>query len=505
MSVSLRLTTCLFTSALFGCANTSTPPASTDSINTNPWYAAGSAAVDAAARQPERPPRAKNVILFIGDGMSLDTITSARILAGQRLGNSGEEHRLTMDMLPYTALMKTYTTDMQVPDSAGTATAMLAGVKTRSGVVGVNANVVRHQCAGSKVTHVESFLETMEKRGKATGVISTARITHATPAATYAHSPARGWEVDAEIPDDQGSDCRDIARQLIEFDLGDGIEVMLGGGRAAFMPERSADPEYSEAKGARADGRNLISEWQTRYGGGAHYVWNASQLNALDPDNTDRVLGLFERSHMMYDDDRRRQNADEPSLAELTKFAVQRLQRNDQGFFLLVEGGRIDHAHHGGNASRALGDTIAFDDAIAAAVSLVDLDDTLIIVTADHGHVMSFSGYPRRGNPILGKVAEKTPATGAAPEYAQDKNGLPYTTLSYANGPGHQSPRRDLTDVDTGDPDYQQDAAVPLSSETHSGTDVIVFADGPGAQLFRGVQEQNYIYHVMRHAVDAQN
>jgi alkaline phosphatase len=475
---------------------------STDRASADPWFAAGDAAVRATAQQPVRPQRARNVILFIGDGMSLDTITSARIHAGQRLGKSGEEHRLTMDQLPHTALMKTYTTDMQVPDSAGTATAMLSGVKTRSGVIGVNANVTRRQCAGSKATHVESFLETMEKRGKATGVISTARITHATPAATYAHSPERGWEVDAEIPEDQGSECHDIARQLIEFDHGDGIEVMLGGGRVAFLPEDAADPEYRDVNGVRADGRNLISEWQTRYGSRARFVWNATQLSELDPATTDRVLGLFEPSHMMYDDDRRRKNADEPTLAELTSFAVKRLQRNRDGFFLMVEGGRIDHAHHGGNASRALGDTIAFDDAVAAAVSLVDLDDTLIIVTADHGHVMSFSGYPRRGNPILGKVAEKAPS-GTAPEYTRDKDGLPYTTLSYANGPGHRAPRRDLTDIDTTDPDFQQDATVPLSSETHSGTDVIVFADGPGADLLRGVQEQNYVYHVMRHAVDA--
>ncbi|MFK7886060.1 MAG: alkaline phosphatase [Gammaproteobacteria bacterium] len=506
MSMSLRLTTCLFTLSIAGCAATTAPAViksdSTHSVNAKPWFEAGDAAVDAMERQAQRPHVAKNVILFVGDGMSLDTITSARILAGQRLGKSGEEHRLTMDTLAHTALIKTYTTDMQVPDSAGTATAMLSGVKTKSGVIGVDAGVIRRQCAGSKAAHVESFLEHMAGRGKATGVISTARITHATPAAAYAHSPERGWEVDGEIPPDQRDGCVDIAVQLTDFNVGNGIDVVLGGGRAAFMPTSATDPEQADRTGAREDGRNLIDEWQTRYGSDAEYVWNAAQLNALDPEKTERIMGLFEPSHMMYEDDRRRENANEPSLAELTAFAVKRLQRDDNGFFLLVEGGRIDHAHHGGNASRALGDTVALDDALARAMSLVNLDETLIIVTADHGHVMSFSGYPRRGNPILGKVAEKVTLPGQTPEYTRDKNGLPYTTLNYANGSGHRSPREDLTDVDTTHPDYKQDAAVPLSSETHSGTDVIVFAEGPGAALFRGVQEQNYIYHVMRHAVD---
>ncbi len=206
---------------------------------------------------------------------------------------------------------------------------------------------------------------------------------------------------------------------------------------------------------------------------------------------------------MMYEADRVASGADEPSLADLTGFAIERLQTQRSGYFLLVEGGRIDHAHHAGNAARALADTVAFDDAVARTLSMVDLNETLVIVTADHGHVMSFSGYPQRGNPILGKVVERGYLSSAGPAVARDKNGLPYTTLNYANGPGHRPQRPDLNNVDTTDIDYRQEATVPLNSETHSGTDVIVYADGPGADLFRGTQEQTYVYHVMRHAVDA--
>ncbi|MEM6639012.1 MAG: alkaline phosphatase [Pseudomonadota bacterium] len=476
--------------------STDAPPQST-----NAWYASGARTISRLTAQRARPARARNVILFIGDGMSLDTITAARIYAGQADGGDGEGHTLVFETLPHTALLKTYTTNMQVPDSAGTATAMLSGVKTRSGYLGVTEFAPVGKC--DPTTDVESFLERAAESGKATGIVSTARITHATPAATYAHVPQRNYEHDGELPDDVEHNCIDIARQLVNFRAGDGLSVILGGGRRGFLPTSTADPEYADRFGRRQDGRNLIADWQARHGLGAHVAYTASELAALDPVRIDRVLGLFEPSHMMYEADRVAQNADEPSLADMTGFAIQRLNRDKDGFFLLVEGGRIDHAHHAGNAARALADTVALDDAVNRALELVDLNETLVIVTADHGHVMSMSGYPQRNNPILGKVRQPRFLTDDVPSLAKDSDGLPYTTLSYANGPGHRHDRPDLTDVDTTDVDFRQEATIPLRSETHSGTDVIVYADGPGATLFRGVHEQNVLYHVMRHAVDA--
>jgi alkaline phosphatase len=206
---------------------------------------------------------------------------------------------------------------------------------------------------------------------------------------------------------------------------------------------------------------------------------------------------------MEFEADRRANGNHEPSLADMTRAAIERLARDDKGYFLFVEGGRIDHAHHNGNAARALHDTIAFSQAVETALGMVDLDDTLVIVTADHGHVMSMSGYPQRGNPILGKVVQTGLLSPKGPAIARDSDGLPFTTLSYANGPGHRDTsegRPDLTEVDTADLDYLQEALVPIGAETHSGTDVIVYADGPGADLFHGVREQNFVYHVMRYA-----
>ena len=182
----------------------------------------------------------------------------------------------------------------------------------------------------------------------------------------------------------------------------------------------------------------------------------------------------------------------------MTRAAIERLQHDPEGYVLLVEGALIDYAHHAGNAYRALDETIALSDAVAAADAMTSPADTLIRVTADHAHTLTVAGYPARGNPILGKVRKV--AAPHAP--AKDANGLPYTTLGYANGPGHAGPegRPDLTAVDTTDPDYLQEAVVPLSSESHGGDDVGIWARGPGAEAVRGSVEQNTIFHFLLQA-----
>jgi alkaline phosphatase len=295
--------------------------------------------------------------------------------------------------------------------------------------------------------------------------------------------------------EDVEAGCVDIARQLVEMRYGDGLEVAMGGGRAQFLPKETADPEDPNKTGARKDGRNLIDAWLKRYGDGGAFVWNQQQLQALNVAKTRHLLALFEPSHMQYEADRVRDRAGEPSLAEMTFKAISILEKNPNGFFLLVEGGRIDHAHHAGNALRALDDTVAMDEAVEAALAATDARDTLIIVTADHSHVLAMAGYPSLNNPILGL------ADGADGKPALAKDGKPYTTLSYANGPGAvDGAREDLTHVDTTARDYRQQALVPLGSETHGGEDVPIYASGPWAHLFQGAVDQQYIFHVMNHA-----
>ena len=434
----------------------------------------------------------KNVILFLGDGMGISTITAARIFAGQQAGLDGEEYNLAFDRFPNVALIKTYNTDAQVPDSAGTISAILTGEKTRMGVLGVTAGVARSDCAMALDNEIPTLLEYAEEAGFASGLVTTTSITHATPAGAYAHVPDRNWENSSAINEaDRALGCRDIAAQLVEFSHGDGIDVVLGGGRRHLLPNTVKDPEYPDKHGRRDDDRNLIQTWIDA-SDKRTYVWNAEQFNAYQPTPGRQLMGLFEPSHLQFEHDRSDDPAGEPSLSEMTAAAIRQLQHNDKGFFLLVEGGRIDHAHHFGNAHRALQDTVAFSDAVQTAVDMLDMDETLIIVTADHSHTLTISGYPRRGNPITGKVTEESAMMFSNP------SGLPYTTLSYANGPGYTESFPDLTEVDTTAPDYQQVATVPLPIETHAGEDVAAFAIGVNAEAVRGVMEQNKLFFVMR-------
>ena len=451
----------------------------------------GCANAPASIPSPTKP---RNVILFLGDGMGVSTVTAARIYAGQQQGGTGEEFVLPFETFPNVALVKTYNTDSQVSDSAGTMSAIMTGEKTRIGVLSVAASVPQSDCPQSLAAALPTLLEDAEDAGLATGIISTARITHATPAATYAHTPNRNWEADVALPAAaRQAGCRDIAEQMVHFNHGDGIDVILGGGRAVFYPSTEQDPEYPESHGVRGDATNLIDVW---LGGAAdrHFVWNRQQLDEVAT-RSGQILGVFEPSHMRYEADRANDSGGEPSLAEMTRLAIERLRQKDSGYFLMVEGGRIDHAHHDGNAFLALKDTVAFADAVQTAMDLTDEADTLILVTADHSHTLTIGGYPKRGNPILGKV---DPAIGAD---AVDSEGRPYTTLSYANGLGHVSPPTDLTSVDTQDPEYRQIAAVPLDLETHGGEDVAAYARGPNADTLRGVIEQQKLYAVMKGAL----
>jgi len=450
-------------------------------------------------------PVARNVILFVGDGMGVSTVTAIRILDGQEKGMQGEENVLPFERFPHVALSKTYELDQQVGASAGTATAMLTGQKTKSGMISVSKDAERGNCASALGNSLQSALELAETIGLSTGIVTTARLTHATPAAAYAHVPEREWESDRNLSQEaRHNGCVDIASQLIEFPYGNGVEVALGGGRVKFLPIETPDPEGTSNEKGREDQHNLTQEWVRQYANSS-YIWNIDQFNSIDPNSTDHLLGLFNSSHMQFEVDRAEDPAGEPSLAQMTRLAIKILSRNSNGYFLLVEGGRIDHAHHLGNAYRALYDGIAFADAVRVADEMTSQDDTLIIVTADHSHVFTITGYPTRGNPNLGKVLVNDSAGSPQSHFDLMDDGKPYTTLGYQNGPGGAwvgGPRPDLSDVDTlHDKDFLQQAGMPRVSreESHGGEDVAVYARGPGAEGIHGVMEQNEIFD----AIDA--
>ncbi|TVZ37895.1 alkaline phosphatase [Alteromonadaceae bacterium 2753L.S.0a.02] len=500
------------------------------------WYHAGEQKVKskAAALGVKAQGKAKNVILLIGDGMGISTVTAARIFAGQQHGLLGEEYELAFDKFPYSGLSRTYNTNQQTPDSAGTMTAMITGVKTKAGVLSVNDGALRGECDSQKNNELLSAVELAEIAGMATGVVSTARITHATPAATYASSVERDWESDISTPAvAREAGCEDIASQLIHFSntltetvaqirpksnqkfSSDGIDVVLGGGAKNFLPAGQFTFNGTTLTGKREDGRNLVKEWQENNPKGI-FVANRDDLNHAAKSKTQPLFGLFSNSHMAYDSQRsaEKQKKTEPSLAEMTSAALDILQQNKKGYFLMVEAGRIDHAHHINNAYNALQDTVALSDAVDVAVARTDPKDTLIIVTADHSHVFMIAGYAPRGNPILGK--SKHTSNG---EWARDLNNKPYTTVGYLNGPGFEldagnhnadarydtpahSGRAEIEKIDTQDPGYHQETLVPLDAETHAGEDVAIYARGPGAVLVSGSNEQNVIFHVMNYTAD---
>ena len=497
-----------------------------DNTLENTWYQSGERTLEETISHMTQTGQAKNVILFVGDGMGISTVTASRILEGQLRGELGEENQLSFDQFPFVGLAKTYNVDAQTPDSAGTMTAMVSGVKTDIGVLGVDENIVRGDCSSVAGNELVTALELAEIAGKSTGIISTARITHATPASNYAKSADRNWEDNSDMTTDAvTAGCVDVATQLVEFEQNleakfnvdvDGIEVVMGGGRRHFLPKDAAfnsNDAVSSVEGDRTDARDLTAQWQSDYTNGI-YVTDRVGFDAIDPENTERVFGLFNESHMQYEADRKNDIAGEPSLAQMTQKAIGILDNNEEGFFLSVEAGRIDHAHHAGNAYNALVDTIALSDAVRMARSLTSEDDTLIIVTADHGHVFTIAGYPKRGNPILGKVVNV-----GSESYALAADGMPYTTVGYTNGKGmmdlgmqtdadagYAEPtnagRQNLLLVDTQAPGFHQEALVPLSSETHAGEDVGIYASGPGASLVTGTNEQQTIFHIMNFAAD---
>ncbi|MGL6625373.1 alkaline phosphatase [Aeromonas jandaei] len=423
---------------------------------------------------------ARNVIFFLGDGMGLNTLTAARIYG------VGEEGSLTIDTLPETAFIKTFSHDSQVTDSAPSMSAYMTGVKSNNGVISMDSNATQESnCSKSAGKPATTLLELAKAAGRGTGVVTTTRVTHATPAATYAHLCNRDLEAD-------------IAAQLVPGGAGynsalkGGVDVVLGGGSSFFLPK--AD------KGKREDGRNLISEMKAK---GYQFASNLDELNKAEAGKP--LLGLFGASHMKYDLDR---PASEPSLAQMTLAAIKQLKEKKQGYFLMVEGGRIDHALHDTNAKRALQDTLAFDNAIKATLDEVkktdpELKNTLIVVTADHDHTLVLNGYAKRtgkttaDNPgVLGLV--KNYETG---EPSKDADGMPYTIIGFGNGynrvDGPRSSVAALDDATVSANDYHQEVVVKvgeIGNETHGGTDVFLGAIGRGADSFHGSLDNTAVF-----------
>lgn len=252
----------------------------------------------------------------------------------------------------------------------------------------------------------------------------------------------------------------------------------------------------------RNDNRNLIEEWKTDKLANKfeHAVaLNTKQLFEVNTTQTDYLLGVFANGHMPFEDLRDKTDEGQPSLVNMTEVAIKILKKDPKGFFLMVEGGLIDQAHHRGKARRALNEASVFSDTIKRAQELLgkQLEETLIIVTADHAHGLMMSGYAPRNQSILG-------IAGIA-----KKENISYTTLNYIVG-GDNNYQIKIVDNEikrddpklnqTEDFEYSQQSGIHNDEGVHGGTDVYVYAKGPMAHLFHSLHEQPYIARVMAYA-----
>ena len=284
--------------------------------------------------------QAKNIILMIGDGMGPGHVHIAWLYATRQLGKN-----LVMTEVMdngCTAYMINDTADSTVTESAAAAVQMATGVKVLARAVGI----------GPDGKDLKTILEMAKEKGKATGLVTTSGITDATPAGFMAHVAHRSEE-------------EKIADQLVKSD----VNILFGGRKEFFLPQSE--------KGKRKDNRNLLND--ARENG---YVV-VETVEEMKKTNGKKILGLFNQSNMLFEIDRK--GSTEPSLAEMTAKALEVLSKEEQGFFLMVEGGRIDHAAHYYDIGAVISDTLAFDEAIKVAYDFQKANpDTLLIITADH-------------------------------------------------------------------------------------------------------------------------
>ncbi len=404
----------------------------------------------------------KNVILFIADGFGPAMSTMARTYQRDVLGGPDE---LVMDNIEVGSI-RTYSTSSRVTDSAAGATAFATGVKSYNGSIAVDTTRAP----------LGTLLEAAHTRGMLTGIVSTTRVTHATPAAFTAHVPRRASEAD-------------IAEQQIHS----GADLILGGGRRNFLPESMG--------GIRDDDRNVLEDAVAR-GYTVTSTWDET-LNASLP-----LLALLDESSLSYDIDR---EDDEPSLAELTRFAIDRLSASDDGFFVMIEAARIDHAAHSNDIAGTLHDVLAYDEALAVALEFVEADgNTLLVAVADHetgGMSLGRSGqYEWKPEVLHGIRSSHGPMIRAIEQGGDIADVI-------ANYTGLNDLTEDEIDaLNTGVAENRLNwaladvignrAGIGWTTGGHTAVDVKLFAAGPGRDLFIGNHDNTYPARVIADLLD---
>ena len=459
--------------------------------------------------------RAKNVILFIGDGMSLAHRVAARLLS--RGIAEGKAHgKLAMDEMPHMALVSTAGTDSIITDSANSASAYATGHKSATNAMGVYADRTESPFDDPRVETISSLVK--RRHGMAVGVVTNTEIEDATPAAMIAHTRRRATF-------DQ------IVEQFYAFKP----DVLMGGGSANFLPVG--------APGARRkDDTNYIEKFRSA---GYAVAQTGSEMSAAaSTPGTTKLLGLFHTGVMDGVLDRKflkggtvKRFPEQPDLTEQMQAALDVLSRNPQGFFLMVESGLIDRYSHTLDMERAVYDTIMLDNAVKLAKDWAQKrgDDTLILVVADHAHPVSLIGtidddmtaIPNA--PLRERV--RTYNEARFPSYpAPDKDGYPdrvdvgrRLAIFSASSPDYYETFRPKMD---GPNDPTAPAPEPrtfeandkyrnapgamlrlgnlpkyLAASVHSGEDVVLTASGPGSERVRGQMDNTEVFRVMAEAL----
>lgn len=396
---------------------------------------------------------AKNVIFFIGDGMGMSAIDMSRIAL------AGKENRLEFEKAPYIGLQKTYSANSLVTDSAAGGTALATGHKTNNAAVGVD----------DKGRNVINLVEASKVAGKSTGVVTTVTITHATPGVFGGHTLSRD-----ELP------------LADEYALYKSADIYMGGGRIYFTPQ-------SEAGSKRRDDRNLIDEFKKA---GYNYVSNKNELKEI---KEGKVLGLFAEEYLPFVIDREHLKADVPELSEMVAKSIELLKKNEKGFFLMVEAGKIDWAAHDNDAGALIREVEELNKAVSVAVDFMKEDkNTLIIVTADHetgGIGMGIGEYSI--NPVLLKK-QKISAREIA-KLIEGKNDEEIKKVFKEYAGITRVPAKELEKIKKY---YDKTdigrflgsiAEIGFTTMEHSGQSVPVYAFGKGSEMFAGVYENTDI------------
>jgi alkaline phosphatase len=470
--------------ALAACATT-TPPASTaaNDDGDDAWRAEGEAALAERLARTVNHDRAKNVIIFVADGAGPTFFTAARIHDGQRLGEIGDLHEAPPDLFPYTALARTHSADDRVTDSAAAATAMFNGVKTHNGGLGVAAGA--KDCAAAQAGARSSLSDVALASGRAVGFVTTAQVTDATPAALYSHAGNRSWQDPRRMTEaDRAAGCRDIPEQLMATDF----TVALGGGREYFTPEAKG--------GVRPDGRDLTAEWVAA-GAGRIYSDDLTALAGMDLSSAAQLLALVP-GELYRPENFAGGPTTTPTLAEMADAALDVIEGAENGYFLLIEQEGTDELQHDGYLGLALDAGVEMYDAVRLVLERVDLDETLVIVTADHGQPLAMGGGGPLESPLLGLASYNG-------QVQRGQDGAPFAQLGFYTGVHARVADPDLTDADIAGRSYIPDAAVGVGVTPHSGVDVPVYAIGPWSDLFTGSIEQTSVFNFVRHAMTVED